>query len=105
VLLDYLGLALLVGYIGKGLLQAVSVAIAAVKLAWGSVDNPATEQQVVDHAADRLAFAIGLVFRGILQGVVAFLLDRAGLSKCDLYSANLASGEFNRSGFKRGRFR
>jgi hypothetical protein len=75
-LLDFLGLAFLVGYIGGSLLEAGAVASEAVRMAWYSVDNRGTQSKVVDDAAHRLAFAAGLVFRGLLQGIAAFLLAK-----------------------------
>jgi hypothetical protein len=75
-LLEYLGLAFLVAYIGKSLLRAASVAGGAIQMAWRSADNPSTQRTVIDRAAHRLAFAVGLVFRGVLQGIVAFLLAK-----------------------------
>jgi hypothetical protein len=75
-LLEYLGLAFLLGYIGKSLMDAGEVATDAVVKAWYSVDQPATEAAVVEHSAQRLAYAVGLVFRGILQGVIAYLMAK-----------------------------
>ncbi len=75
-LLEYLGLAFLVGYVGKSLLQGATVAGEAVQMAWHSVDNRSTQRMAVDRAARKLAFAVGLVFRGVLQGMVAFLLAK-----------------------------
>lgn len=76
ILLQYLGLGFLVGYIGTSLLNAVNVAGEAVVMAWNSAENSGTRHSVIDRAARRLAFAVGLVFRGLLQGVVAFLLAK-----------------------------
>jgi hypothetical protein len=76
VILDFLGLAFLAGYIGKSLMEASVAAGEAVQTAWHSVDDRGTQQTEVDRAARRLAFAVGLVFRGVLQGIVAFLLAR-----------------------------
>jgi hypothetical protein len=76
VILEYLGLAFLVGYIGSALWQAAKVAADAVSIAWRSVDQPTTRSFVVDQAAHRMADAIALVFRGVLQGVVAFLVAK-----------------------------
>jgi hypothetical protein len=75
-LLEYMGLAFLIAYIGKRLLQAGEVAGQAVIMAWGSVDNRRTQPIVIDGAAHRLAFAVALVFRGVLQGIIAFLLAK-----------------------------
>jgi hypothetical protein len=75
-LLGYLGLAFLVGYIGKSILNGATVAGQAVQIAWHSVDNRKTQRMALDRAAHRLAFAVGLVFRGVLQGIIAFLLAK-----------------------------
>jgi hypothetical protein len=75
-LLNYLGVGFLVVYIGKRLLQAMSVATGAIRMAWDSVDNPTTERLAVDRAARKLAYAVGLVIRGLLQGIVAYLLAK-----------------------------
>lgn len=75
-LLDFLGLAFLVGYIGKSLLEGATVAGEAVQMAWHSVDNRRTQRMTIDRAANRLAFSVGLVFRGVLQGIIAFLLAK-----------------------------
>ncbi len=45
-------------------------------MAWHSVDNPATQPMVIDRAPQGLAFAVGLLFRGMLQGIIAFLSAR-----------------------------
>lgn len=75
-LLDYLGLAFLVKYVGESLVEATSVATSAVRSAWRSVDNNSTQPALLDKAARDLALAVALVFRGVLQGVVAFLLAK-----------------------------
>jgi hypothetical protein len=75
-LLNFLGLAFLAGYIGKCLWQAAHVAVDGVRIAWHSVDKYETQRTAIDQAAHRLAFAVGLVFRGVLQGIVAFLLAK-----------------------------
>ena len=75
-LLDYLGIAFLAAYIGKSLLKAAEVSKDAIKVAWNSVDHTDPKQVAVHLAAERLAYAVGLVFRGVLQGVVAFLLAK-----------------------------
>jgi hypothetical protein len=76
VLLNVLGIGFLVAYIGRSLLDAAVTAGEAVKEAWGAIDDPKTKNQRIDHAAHRFADAVALVFRGVLQGVVAFLLAK-----------------------------
>src|SRR5262245_12116803 len=76
VLLNVLGIGFLVAYIGQSLLEAASAAGEAVKEAWGAIDDPKTKQQRIDHAAHRFADAVAFVFRGVLQGIVAFLLAK-----------------------------
>ncbi len=76
-LLEWLGLAFLVVYIGKSLLAGTRLAATAVGRAWHSVDqSPAMREVSVVTASHELATAVALVFRGVLQGVVAFLLAK-----------------------------
>jgi len=75
-ILEYLGLAFLVVYIGAGLLQAADVAADSVRLAWHSQDRRSARSTDIDQASHRLADAVALVFRGVLQGLVAFLLAK-----------------------------
>jgi hypothetical protein len=76
VLLEWFGLAFLAIYVGKSLMKAVSVAAQAVRTAWDSVDDERFQGVLIDRASRRLALAVALVFRGILQGIVAFLLAK-----------------------------
>jgi hypothetical protein len=75
-ILDYLGLGFLVAYVAVGLAQAVSTAGDGMLIAWRSVDQPGTQRLNIDLAAHKLAFALGILFRSILQGIVAFLLAK-----------------------------
>jgi hypothetical protein len=75
-ILEYLGIAFLAVYIGKSLAKAVSVAGQAVRLAWDSVDDERSQEMLLDRASRKLALAVALVFRGVLQGIVAFLLAK-----------------------------
>ncbi len=76
-LLEWLGLAFLVVYMGKSLLAGTRVAATAVARAWHSVDQPPHLRELsVLTASHELATAVALVFRGVLQGVVAFLLAK-----------------------------
>jgi hypothetical protein len=78
VLLNYLGLAFLAGFIGQSLLQAASEAKGAVSDAWKSVetDSDMLVKLGRERASHRFALSVALVFRGVLQGVVAFLLAK-----------------------------
>jgi hypothetical protein len=77
LLLEWLGLAFLVVYIGKSLLAGTQLAATAVGRAWHSVDEaPAMRAVSVVTASHELASAVAVVFRGVLQGVVAFLLAK-----------------------------
>jgi hypothetical protein len=75
-LLNYLGLAMLATYIVGRMLEAMKLDMEAAKLAWYSVEDPSTESMVIDKAGYMMAQAGGLVFRGLLQGVVAYLLAK-----------------------------
>src|SRR5262249_34146355 len=72
-ILEWLGLAFLVIYIGKSLVSATERAKVAIDIAWHSVDKPARAKRAITQAAQILAEAVADVFRGVLQGVVAFL--------------------------------
>jgi hypothetical protein len=76
VLLEWLGLAFLAGYIASSVAQAAVVAAEGVEIAWRAMDRPRDRSLEISRAADCLATALGLVFRGVLQGIVAFLLAK-----------------------------
>jgi YD repeat-containing protein len=90
VLLEYLGVAFLAGYIGKSVVDASEVATRAVELAWNSVDQGIGKQDEIDYAGRRLAAALGILMRGILQGVIAFLLAK-GTSAVAARASELAT--------------
>lgn len=75
-LLDFLGLAFLAIYIGKSLVNAAEMAGHGVSLAWHGRDNPTTQARTIATASRTLAAAVAEVFRGVLQGIVAFLLAK-----------------------------
>jgi uncharacterized protein DUF6861 len=76
-ILEFLGLTFLVAYIGNSLVNAVGKAKVAVALAWKSVEAPPPRsRQQIDRAGRLLADAMADIFRGVLQGVVAFLLSK-----------------------------
>jgi filamentous hemagglutinin len=75
-LLNWLGLAFLAAYIGKSLYDAVQLAGRGVTQAWHSVEHGPHQAAEIDQASKTLAEAVALVFRGILQGLVAFLLAK-----------------------------
>ena len=74
--LNFLGVAFLVAYIGEALVLAAQTACDAVQIAWGAPDHPDTEDLEVERAARTFADAVGLIMRGLLQGIVAFLLAK-----------------------------
>jgi len=76
-ILDFLGIAFLAVYIGQSLVKATKLAAHAVSLAWQSVDRPEGQRRaVVDTASKTLAAAVAELMRGVLQGIVAFLLAK-----------------------------
>jgi hypothetical protein len=75
-LLEGLGLAFLVTVIGASLVEAGQLAQSAVRDAWHSVDEPGSRSFHIDHAGRTLASAAGALMRGVLQGIVAFLVAK-----------------------------
>lgn len=75
-LLEGLGLAFLVGVIGKSVAEAGKLAKQAVHEAWHSVDEPRSRRFHVDHAGRTLAAAAAALMRGVLQAIVAFLVAK-----------------------------
>ncbi|MET0391435.1 MAG: DUF6861 domain-containing protein, partial [Polyangiales bacterium] len=77
-LLEGLGLAFLAFAIGKSLGEAIRLSTAAVKEAWRAIEDPPKRFFHVEHAGRTFAQALAALVRGILQGVVAFLLAKGG---------------------------
>lgn len=75
-ILDVLGVGFLVVYVGTSLVRAVHTACTAAREAWGAVEHPGARTSMIDSAAHTFAKAVALVFRGVLQGVVAYLLAK-----------------------------
>jgi hypothetical protein len=75
-ILEWLGIAFLAAYIGKSLLSAAKKSTDAIKIAWNSADSRSTQEHAITVAAQELADAVADIFRGVLQGVVAFLLSK-----------------------------
>jgi hypothetical protein len=75
-LLEGLGLAFLAAAIGTSLIQAIKLAGSAVDEAWHAIDDPRSRWFHVQHAGETLATALGVLMRGVLQGIVAFLLAK-----------------------------
>ena len=96
-LLNYLGLAFLALYIGSALIEAGRIAAQAVQRAWNAADKPAAmRDQEIEASARQYAEAIALVFRGVLQGVVAFLVAKgtaAAASRVPELVSNLRSSK------------
>lgn len=78
-ILTYLGLAFMGAYIAETVASAVRKATFAIGIAWRSVDSQISPSMAIDRAARLLADAVADIFRGVLQGIVAFLLSK-GLS-------------------------
>jgi len=80
-ILTWMGLKFLAEAIGQGLGELVSTLENAVWGAWIAADNdrmfPSYE---IDQAARGLARCVGILFRLILQGVVALILGKGGVS-------------------------
>ena len=80
-ILTWMGLKFLAEAIGQGLGEWVSTLENAVWRAWIAADNdrmfPGYE---IDQAARGLARCVGILFRLILQGVVALILGKGGVS-------------------------
>jgi hypothetical protein len=75
-LLEGLGLAFLVTVIGTSVAEAGRLAHRAVREAWNSVEEPGSHWFHVDHAGRTLASAAAALMRGVLQGIVAFLIAK-----------------------------
>jgi hypothetical protein len=75
-LLEGLGLAFLVSAIGTSVVDAGRLARRAVYDAWHSVDEPNWRWSRIDHAGRDLALAAAALMRGVLQGIVAFLVAK-----------------------------
>jgi len=72
-LLNIVGLGFLLIYVKDGLQEVVALASSAMAKAWHAADR-GDPQQAIDDAAKDLAKAVGVFFRLVLQGLVAFLL-------------------------------
>jgi hypothetical protein len=75
-LLEGLGLAFLVTALGTSVAEAGRLASRAVREAWNSVDAPGSRWFHIDHAGRTLASAAAALMRGVLQGIVAFLVAK-----------------------------
>jgi hypothetical protein len=73
-ILEYLGVAFLAAFVAKSMLEATRLSLAAAEVAWHSVEHPATADAELDRSAHLFARAVAEVFRGILQGIVAYLI-------------------------------
>jgi len=78
--LEWAGLAFMAAAIGSSLWEAIKLAGQAVDEAWHAVDNARSRALHVDHAGHTLARSLGVLMRGILQGVIAFLLAKGAES-------------------------
>ena len=80
VILTWLGLKFLVESIGQGLGELVSTLDHAVWIAWIAADRDRTRYYHIDQAAHGLARCAGILFRLILQGIVAMIVGKGGMS-------------------------
>ena len=78
VLLEVFGIGALVAHIGASIVEAFELARRGVTLAWDSVDKHTAglRSHEVELGGRTLAQAAGVLMRGILQGIVAFLLAK-----------------------------
>jgi hypothetical protein len=78
-LLEGLGIAFLAATVGASVGEAATLSKRAFREAWDSVEsrNPRLH---VDHAGRTFAAAAGALMRGVLQGIVAFLLAKGANS-------------------------
>jgi hypothetical protein len=77
-------------------LTAAGTASDAVKLAWNCIDHPGTRNAAVEQASKKLADAVAQAFRGVLQGLVAFLIAKgtaAAASRVPELAAKLRSSK------------
>lgn len=75
-LLEGLGLAFLVTVVGASVADAGRLAQRGVREAWHAVEDPGSKWFHIDHAGGTLANAAAALMRGILQGIVAFLVAK-----------------------------
>jgi hypothetical protein len=78
--LTWLWLKFLMESIGQGLGELVSTLDHAVWIAWIAADRDRTRYYHIDQAAHGLARCAGILFRLILQGIVAMILGKGGMS-------------------------
>lgn len=79
-ILEWAGLAFMAAAIGSSLWEAIKLAGNAMDEAWHAVDHPRHRAGQVNHAGHTLARALGVLMKGILQGVIAFLLAKGAES-------------------------
>jgi hypothetical protein len=75
-ILEYFGLGMLAGYVATSLYEAAALAREGGLIAWDSVDSPQVKDQQLRIAGGKMAQAATIIVRGILQGIVAFLVAR-----------------------------
>ena len=80
-ILTWMGLKFLVEAIGQGLGELVTALENAVWMAWTAVDtNKMFRSHHIAQAARGLARCVGILFRLILQGIVALIVGKGGLT-------------------------
>jgi len=96
-ILEFLGIAFMAAAIASSLVESVKMAGRAVDEAWHAVDDPRSRWFHVDHAGRTLAAALGVLMRGVLQGVIAFLLSKgaeAAATRVPELAAKLRQSKF-----------
>jgi hypothetical protein len=75
-ILEWLGVAFLAAYVLASMVAAAKKFYEGDTVAWRSVDAGPSADLEVERAAKILAGAVAEIFRGILQGIVAFLISK-----------------------------
>lgn len=80
-ILTWMGLKFLAESIGQGLGELISTLDDAVWTVWAApTNNKISRYRAIDYAARKLAKSVGIFFRLVLQGVVAMILGKGGVS-------------------------
>jgi len=90
-ILTWLGVGFLLKSIGTGLGELTALVSGASQRAWHAAQLPSGRRNTeIQHAANDLAKAVGVVVRLLLQGIVAYLLKNAAMASS---RAALATGQ------------
>jgi hypothetical protein len=77
--LTWMGLSFLAVVIGQGMGELTSVLMLAIRRAWHAPEHHYPQYET-DRAAEDLARAVGILFRLILQGLLAYVLKNGAVS-------------------------